>query len=162
MTGQFDSKLEEEFYNRHKTFIELPRENFFPNTFKDSNGHCFKAKPDFNYNNIYIEFKSHQLNNSATQEIADENYDKQAPYRSSLEFLQLQTAWNHSVYKHGIIARTYPRHYIVVFEDGTKLSSQARRKLREEQILWCFSSDLPAFLILKTAPRSTTIKYRRD
>lgn len=138
---QFDSQEEKLLFQQYPGILEASQNEFFPKNFKDSNGHTFRAKLDFTYKaKIFIEYKSHQLNNSRTQDHARKLYDQQLTYVQSTHFLKLRVAWNHSRFKQGIIARAYPGRFLLVFKDGTELSTQAVNGMDHENIRWCYEA----------------------
>lgn len=138
----FDSKAEQDFYHRYSDFIETAQDQFFPCIFNDSNGHYFRAKPDFTYKGIFIELKSRKLNGSKTQQHAEERYSKPLPFKEVSILHKLDTQWNHSRFKQGIVARTYPGEFLIVFKDNTPLSTFAINRMAEEEIPWCYESEM--------------------
>lgn len=139
-----DSTAEYLFYTRNN-FLLPTQQAYYPDTFEDSNGHNFSAKPDFIYESkIYVEFKCCQLNNMRSQEHASQRYSSQTYRLTALNRrkIELDTRWSHSRFKQGIVARAYPGCFLLVFKDCTKLSTQAINRMNEEQISWCFEAEM--------------------
>lgn len=154
----FDSKEEQHFHHRNPKLVPSQK-NYYPITFRDSEGTSFRAKPDFIYKDqIYVEFKSCQLNNKPTKFKADYDYHKQvkAGFSKRKRSLQLLHQWHHSVIKQGIVARALQGHYLLVFKDNTKLTTQAKNKLEHEQVPWCYEKEMQEKLLqMATAPTTT-------
>lgn len=151
----FDSQSEENFFTRNSTILTASTNSFFPDTFKDVDGCIFKAKPDFTYNDIYIEYKSYQLNTQKSQSHAVQSMEKQQ-YRVNYKnrnIINLDNGWNHSVFKQGIVARKYSNRFLLVFKNNTKLSTQSKNKMGDESINWCFE-----FELLSSLQELTSIK----
>ena len=152
MIIDFDSKEESEFFYRNDSVLTLCSDSYFPCTFKDSNNETFRARPDFMYNGIYIEYKSHQLNTSSSRLDAITKWENQqhwiAPRHRAYNKLKID--WNHSVYKQGIVARAYPDNFLLVFKEGTKLSTQSKNRMKEQEITWCYEPEMMEHLSSKT------------
>lgn len=137
----YDSKEEKQFHQRN-SFLNTSHD-FFSTTFKDSEGVIFGAKPDFIYNDqVYIEFKCQQLNNHETKAKAESRIANQISHGKNEHFAKLQHGFNHSVFKQGIVAAAYPDRFLLVFKDGTKMSTQAKNKLTANGVPWCYESEM--------------------
>ncbi len=143
-TGVYDSVEESKFHSRN-VWLKPAQNTYYPETFRDSDGITFKAKPDFIFQDqIYVEYKSRQLNYKPTKSKAEEDYKGQL-YRMNKwnkNDIQLKHQWHHSVYKQGIVARKYSDRFLLVFKDKTELKPQARNKLIEQQVPWCYESEM--------------------
>lgn len=144
---EYDSTEEELFHQRHPHLIQCS-DNFYSYTFHDIDGAPFKAKPDFYHPELecWIEFKCHQLNNKKTKQLADESHQKQINYKGrDCTKYQLDHAWNHSLFKQAKVQsslRAVNKRMIVVFKDGTKLTTTSINKMKQQGIEWIFESDL--------------------
>lgn len=129
----YDSSIEQQYHEQH---LHLERQlGYLPITFTDANGVAFKAKADF-YDHItdtYIEVKNRQLNNYKTKQ---DSLNRQQVLRQRRGYLtqleQLQTGWNHSLYKQLIVQQTLALlgiKYLVVFYKPTKLTKQSINKM---------------------------------
>lgn len=140
----YDSKEEELFHERNPFLIQSNK--ILPFTFYDDNAQAFNAKGDFYHSdsNTIIEFKAHQLNTSKTQLDAETKYNKS--FSKDGLHKQLKFAWNHSVFKQAAVCRCVTEqtefNFLLVFKDGTKLSSRAKNKMSTEQLNWCYESEL--------------------
>ena len=129
----YDSLIEKQYHHQHP---HLERQlDYLPTTFTDDNGVIFKAKADFycSITNTYIEVKNRQLNNYKTKQAC---LNRQFVLRQRRGYLtqleQLQSGWNHSLYKHLIIQQTLAVlgiNYLVVFYKPTKLTKQSINKM---------------------------------
>ena len=129
----YDSAIEQQYHQQHQ---RLERQlDYLPITFTDTNGTVFKAKADFycSITNTVIEVKNRQLNNYKTKQ---DSLNRQQALRQRRGYLtqleQLQSGWNHSIYKHLIVQQTLAMlgiKYLVVFYKPTKLSKQAINKM---------------------------------
>jgi hypothetical protein len=148
---KYDSTLERKF---HEQFPDLVyHENnlkHYPFTFYDSEGTPFNASPDFycSERNIVIELKGKQLNTAKTKYKSDaEILNKRRRFGDKyLTFYQLKHGFNHSLYKQGTVNRTirasnYQYQFLLVFTDGTKITTNSINKMKAEKIDWCFASE---------------------
>ena len=129
----YDSLVEKLYHQQHP---HLQRQlDYLPTVFTDDNGIVFKAKADFycSITNTVIEVKNRQLNNYRTKQAC---LDRQQVLRQRRGYLtrleQLQSCWNHSLYKHLIVQQTLAPlgiNYLVLFCKPTKLSRQAINKM---------------------------------
>ena len=129
----YDSAIEQHYHQQHQ---HLQRQlDYLPTTFTDDNGVIFKAKADFydTISNTYIEVKNRQLNNYKTKQ---DSLNRQSVLRQHRGYLtqleQLQSGWNHSIYKQLIVQQTLSLlgiDYLIVFYKPTKLSKQAINKM---------------------------------
>ena len=133
MEAMYDSKIESIYHRQHP---HLERQlDYLPITFTDANGVVFKAKADYYdaISNTYIEVKNHQLNNYKTKQAC---LNRQSVLRQRRGYLtqleQLQSGWNHSIYKHLIVQQSLAVlgiTYLVVFYRPTKLTKQSLNKM---------------------------------
>ena len=129
----YDSLIEKQYHQHHP---HLQRQlDYLPTTFVDANGIAFRAKADF-YNpttDTYIEVKNRQLNNYKSKQACSERQQVLRQHRCYLTRLeQLQSCWNHSLYKHLIVQQALALlgiNYLVVFYRPTKLSKQSINKM---------------------------------
>ena len=129
----YDSLIEKQYHQQHP---HLQRQlDYLPTTFTDANGIVFKAKADFydTITNTVIEVKNRQLNNYKTKQ---DSLNRQQALRQRRGYLtrleQLQSCWNHSLYKHLIIQQALALlgiNYLIVFYRPTKLSKQSINKM---------------------------------
>ena len=139
----YDSKEEELFHERNPFLIQSNK--ILPFTFYDDNAQTFNAKGDFyhSHSNTVIEFKSHQLNTSKTQVDAETKYNKS--FSRDCLYKKLNTAWNHSVFKQAKVCRHITEQteydFLLVFKDGTKLSTHAKNKMTREGLNWSYESE---------------------
>ena len=129
----YDSVIEQQYHQQHP---HLQRQlDYLPTTFTDANGIVFKAKADFydTITNTVIEVKNRQLNNYKTKQ---DSLNRQQALRQRRGYLtrleQLQSCWNHSLYKHLIIQQALALlgiNYLIVFYRPTKLSKQSINKM---------------------------------
>ncbi|WP_417585161.1 hypothetical protein [Nitrincola sp.] len=143
--SEFDSNEEYKFFTRNTEKLSPAQSYLYPNSFEDSEGCTFWAKPDFIYQDtIYVEFKCYKLNNKKTQDHADESWSKQRHWitRKNRQQKLLENHWSNSVFKQGIVARHYQGRFLLVFKDNTKLSTQAVNKMKAEKIPWCYESEM--------------------
>lgn len=129
----YDSVVEQQYHHQHP---HLQRQlDFLPSIFIDTNGIVFKAKSDFYdpINDVYIEVKNRQLNNYKTKQ---DSLNRQQVLRQRRGYLtqleQLESGWNHSLYKQLIVQQTLALlsiNYLVVFYKPTKLTKQALNKM---------------------------------
>lgn len=124
-------------------FHDYKYQKQFDLTFTDKRDNEFKAKPDLilqdtrNGSYVYVELKEHPLNSITSLEVASNRLRDQCKWRrveidgaadhtqlsSSLWKLGFRTdclkfGWNHSVYKHAVVAEELAKHdmrYMVVF-----------------------------------------------
>ena len=129
----YDSLVEKLYHQQHP---HLQRQlDYLPTVFTDDNGIAFKAKADFycSITNTVIEVKNRQLNNYRTKQACLDRKQVLRQRRGYLTRLeQLQSCWNHSLYKHLIVQQTLAPlgiNYLVVFYKPTKLSKQAINKM---------------------------------
>ena len=130
----YDSIVEKQY---HHQYPHLERQlDYLPITFTDANGVVFKAKADY-YDPItdtFIEVKNRQLNNHKTKQSCLNRQLVLRQYRGYLTQLeQLESGWNHSIYKHLIVQQTLAIlgiKYLVVFYRPTKLTKQSINKMR--------------------------------
>ena len=130
----YDSAIEKHY---HQQYPHLERQlDYLPITFTDTNGTVFKAKADFycSITNTYIEVKNRQLNNYKSKQACLNRQQalrqRRGGYLTQLE--QLQSGWNHSLYKQLIVQQSLAMlgiKYLVVFYKPTKLSKQAINKM---------------------------------
>ena len=130
----YDSAIEKHYHQQHQ---HLQRQlDYLPTTFTDANGIIFKSKADFycSITNTYIEVKNRQLNNYKTKQDSLNRQQalrqRRGGYLTQLE--QLQSGWNHSLYKQLIVQQSLAMlgiKYLVVFYKPTKLSKQAINKM---------------------------------
>ena len=130
----YDSIVEKQYHQQHQ---HLERQlDYLPTTFVDDNGIVFKAKADYydTISNTYIEVKNCQLNNYRTKQDSLNRQQalrqRRGGYLTQLE--QLQSGWNHSLYKHLIVQQTLAVlgiNYLIVFYKPTKLSKQSINKM---------------------------------
>ena len=129
----YDSLIEKLYHQQHQ---HLQRQlDYLPTVFTDANGIVFKAKADFycSITNTYIEVKNRQLNNYKSKQAClnrQQALRQRRGYLTQLE--QLQSGWNHSLYKHLIIQQTLAVlgiNYLVVFYKPTKLTKQSINKM---------------------------------
>ena len=132
----YDSLIEQQYHHQNP---HLERQlGYLPTEFTDANGIVFKAKADF-YDTItdtYLEVKNHQLNSYKTKQSCLNRqsvlHQRRGGYLTKLE--QLQTGWNHSLYKQLIVQQTLALlgiNYLVVFYKPTKLTKQAINKMND-------------------------------
>ena len=129
----YDSVIEQQYHQQHP---HLQRQlDYLPTTFTDDNGIVFKAKADYydTISNTYIEVKNRQLNNYKSKQAC---LNRQSVLRQRRGYLtqleQLQSGWNHSIYKHLIVQQTLAMlgiKYLVVFYKPTKLTKQSINKM---------------------------------
>ena len=129
----YDSLIEKQYHQQHP---HLQRQlDYLPTTFTDANGIVFKAKADFydTITNTVIEVKNRQLNNYKSKQAC---LNRQSVLRQRRGYLtrleQLQSCWNHSLYKHLIVQQALALlgiNYLVVFYRPTKLTKQAINKM---------------------------------
>ena len=129
----YDSIVEKQYHQQHQ---HLERQlDYLPTTFVDDNGIVFKAKADYydTISNTYIEVKNRQLNNYKTKQSC---LDRQQALRQRRGYLtrleQLESCWNHSLYKHLIIQQALALlgiNYLIVFYRPTKLTKQSINKM---------------------------------
>ena len=129
----YDSIVEQQYHQQHQ---HLQRQlDYLPTTFTDANGIVFRAKADFydTISNTYIEVKNRQLNNYRTKQ---DSLNRQSVLHQRRGYLtqleQLESGWNHSLYKHLIVQQALALlgiNYLVVFYKPTKLSKQALNKM---------------------------------
>ena len=129
----YDSVIEQQYHQQHP---HLQRQlDYLPTTFTDANGIVFKAKADFydTITNTVIEVKNRQLNNYKSKQAC---LNRQSVLRQRRGYLtrleQLQSCWNHSLYKHLIIQQALALlgiNYLIVFYRPTKLSKQSINKM---------------------------------
>ena len=129
----YDSIVEKQYHQQHQ---HLERQlDYLPTTFVDDNGIVFKAKADYydTISNTYIEVKNRQLNNYKTKQACLNRQQVLRQRRGHLTQLeQLQSGWNHSLYKHLIVQQSLAVlgiDYLVVFYKPTKLTKQAINKM---------------------------------
>ena len=130
----YDSLIEKLYHQHHP---HLQRQlDYLPTVFTDDNGIAFKAKADYydTISNTYIEVKNCQLNNYRTKQDSLNRQQalrqRRGGYLTQLE--QLQSGWNHSLYKHLIVQQTLAVlgiNYLIVFYKPTKLSKQSINKM---------------------------------
>ena len=129
----YDSVIEQQYHQQHQ---HLERQlDYLPTTFIDDNGIVFKAKADFycSITNTYIEVKNRQLNNYKSKQAClnrQQALRQRRGYLTQLE--QLQSGWNHSIYKHLIVQQTLAIlgiKYLIVFYKPTKLTKQSINKM---------------------------------
>ena len=129
----YDSLIEKQYHQQHP---HLQRQlDYLPTTFVDDNGIVFKAKADYydTISNTYIEVKNRQLNNYKSKQAClnrQQALRQRRGYLTQLE--QLQSGWNHSIYKQLIVQQTLSLlgiDYLIVFYKPTKLSKQALNKM---------------------------------
>ena len=130
----YGSVIEQQYHQQHP---HLQRQlDYLPTTFTDANGIVFKAKADFydTISNTVIEVKNRQLNNYRTKQDSLNRQQalrqRRGGYLTQLE--QLQSGWNHSLYKHLIVQQTLAVlgiNYLIVFYKPTKLSKQSINKM---------------------------------
>ena len=129
----YDSAIEKQYHQQHQ---HLERQlDYLPTTFIDDNGIVFKAKADFycSITNTYIEVKNRQLNNYKSKQAClnrQQALRQRRGYLTQLE--QLQSGWNHSIYKHLIVQQTLAIlgiKYLIVFYKPTKLTKQSINKM---------------------------------
>lgn len=146
----YDSILERTFHEQFPSLVYHENNlKHYPFTFYDSDGVAFKASPDFycEERNIVIELKGFKLNNVATKKVSLEKLASQEKYNGTLtNYHKLLYAFNHSLYKQAAVNRTirgsnYQYNFLLVFVDGTKLTTQSKNRMKEQQIDWCFASD---------------------
>lgn len=136
MNTIYDSRIESIYHQQHP---HLERQlDYLPTTFTDANGIVFKAKADF-YDPItatYIEVKNRQLNNHQTKQSCLSRQQvlrqRRGGYLTQLE--QLQSGWNHNLYKQLIVQQTLALlgiNYLLVFYKPTKLTKQAINKMND-------------------------------
>ena len=134
MDATYDSKIESIYHQQHP---HLQRQlDCFPITFVDENGAVFKAKPDFydQTTDTYVEVKNRQLNNLKTKQacLNRQSVLRQRRKGHLTQLEQLESGWNHSIYKHLIVQQTLAVlgiTYLIVFYRPTKLSKQALNKM---------------------------------
>ena len=129
----YDSVIEQQYHQQHP---HLQRQlDYLPTTFTDDNGIVFKAKADYydTISNTYIEVKNRQLNNYKSKQAC---LNRQSVLRQRRGYLtqleQLESGWNHSLYKQLIVQQTLAVlgiNYLIVFYKPTKLSKQALNKM---------------------------------
>lgn len=130
----YDSSIESIY---HQQYPHLQRQlGYLPTEFTDANGTVFTAKADF-YDTItdtYIEVKNRQLNNYKTKQDSLNRQQvlrqRRGGYLTKLE--QLESGWNHSLYKQLLVQQTLAKlgiNYLVVFYKPTKLTKQAINKM---------------------------------
>lgn len=144
---EYDSEQEELFHQRHPHLIQCA-DTFYHYTFYDADGSPFQAKPDFYHPTLecWIEFKCHQLNNKKTKQLADESHQKQINYkgRDCIKY-QLDNGWNHSLFKQAKVQsslKAMGKLMIVIFKDGTKLTTTSKNKMKQQGLEWIYESDL--------------------
>ena len=129
----YDSAIEQHYHQQHQ---HLQRQlDYLPTVFTDDNGIAFKAKADYydTISNTYIEVKNRQLNNYKSKQAClnrQQVLRQRRGYLTQLE--QLESGWNHSLYKHLIVQQTLAMlgiKYLVVFYKPTKLSKQSINKM---------------------------------
>ena len=129
----YDSLIEKQYHQQHP---HLQRQlDYLPTTFVDDNGIVFKAKADYydTISNTYIEVKNRQLNNYKSKQAClnrQQALRQRRGYLTQLE--QLQSGWNHSIYKHLIVQQTLAIlgiKYLIVFYKPTKLTKQSINKM---------------------------------
>lgn len=134
MNTLYDSSIESIYHHQNP---HLERQlGYLPTEFTDANGIVFTAKADF-YDTItdtYIEVKNRQLNNYKTKQSCLNRQQvlrqRRGGYLTQLE--QLESGWNHSLYKQLLVQQTLAKlgiNYLVVFYKPTKLSKQAINKM---------------------------------
>ena len=131
----YDSLIEKLYHQQHQ---HLERQlDYLPTTFVDDNGIVFKAKADYydTISNTYIEVKNRQLNNYKSKQASLNRQQvlrqRRGGYLTNIE--QLESGWNHSIYKHLIVQQTLAIlgiKYLVVFYRPTKLTKQSINKMR--------------------------------
>ena len=134
MEPVYDSKIESIYHQQHP---HLQRQlDCFPITFVDENGAVFKAKPDFydQTTDTYVEVKNRQLNNLKTKQacLNRQSVLRQRRKGHLTQLEQLESGWNHSIYKHLIVQQTLAVlgiKYLVVFYKPTKLTKQSINKM---------------------------------
>jgi len=129
----YDSVIEQQYHQQHP---HLQRQlDYLPTTFTDDNGIVFKAKADYydTISNTYIEVKNRQLNNYKSKQAC---LNRQSVLRQRRGYLtqleQLESGWNHSLYKQLIVQQTLAVlgiNYLIVFYKPTKLTKQALNKM---------------------------------
>ena len=130
----YDSLVEKLYHQQHP---HLQRQlDYLPTTFTDANGIVFKAKADFycSITNTYIEVKNRQLNNYKSKQAC---LDRQQALRQRrkghlTQLEQLQSGWNHSLYKQLIVQQSLAVlgiNYLIVFYKPTKLTKQSINKM---------------------------------
>ena len=133
MKTLYDSSIEQQYHQHHP---HLQRQlDYLPTVFTDDNGIAFKAKADYydTISNTYIEVKNRQLNNYKSKQAClnrQQALRQRRGYLTQLE--QLESGWNHSLYKHLIVQQSLAVlgiDYLVVFYKPTKLSKQALNKM---------------------------------
>lgn len=145
----FESAQEFHFYERNRKIITPASDSFFPTPFYDSEGKLFNAQPDFLYKGlIWIEFKCFQLNNYEPQSRCFELLTDKSKFSSSLNYLKLKYHWSNSIYKQAAVSEAYPSHFLIVFKDQTKLSTQSKNLMNRLGINWCFEQEMPQRLEL--------------
>jgi len=151
---KYDSILEREFHEQFPDLIyQEDNLKHLPFTFYDSDGVSFKASPDFYFKqrNIVIELKGHQLNTIKSKKDSTEKmHYHRSRFRELTPYHQLKYGFNHSLFKQGAVNRTlrlsnYQYQFLLVFADGTELTTQAKTKLTEEKVDWCFASDWESY-----------------
>ena len=134
MEPVYDSKIESIYHQQHPHLQRLL--DYLPTTFVDANGIVFKAKADFYdpVSNTYLEVKNRQLNNLNTKQACLSRQQvlrqRRGGYLTNIE--QLESGWNHSIYKHLIVQQTLAVlgiTYLVVFYRPTKLTKQSINKM---------------------------------
>lgn len=133
----YDSKIEQHYHQQHS---HLERQtSYLPTSFIDSDGTSFKAKADY-YDPIidtYIEVKNHQLNNYKTKQACLDRQQvlrqRRGGYLTKLE--QLQTGWNHSLYKQLIVQQALAllgvKYLVVFYRLSDPLTKQAINKMND-------------------------------
>ena len=131
----YDSAIEQQYHQQHQ---HLERQlDYLPTTFTDDNGVIFKSKADFycSITDTYVEVKNRQLNNYKTKQACLNRQSvlrqRRGGYLTQLE--QLESGWNHSLYKQLIVQKALALlgiKYLVVFYNlSDPLSKQALNKM---------------------------------
>ena len=129
----YDSLIEKQ-YHQHNPHLQRQLD-YLPTVFTDDNGIAFKAKADYydTISNTYIEVKNRQLNNYKSKQAC---LNRQSVLRQRRGYLrqleQLESGWNHSLYKQLIVQQTLAVlgiNYLIVFYKPTKLTKQALNKM---------------------------------
>lgn len=151
LNNGYDSK-EECLFHINNSYLKVISDKPYKTIFYDEDGVPFKAFPDFWHpeSQTAIEYKAHQLNNCKTKAESQSKLDKQKDFRSKLTFFdQLKWGWNHSLYKQAKVQsslKSLGHNMLVVFADDTKLSTQSQNKMKKENLIWCYESEIETHL----------------
>ncbi len=163
----YDSQTEAAVFPEFDRLGCIRASGHYPQTFTDTDGTAFRAKPDFFHpaSGLYIEFKAAPLNSKTTKATAERAKASQQARKGFLTGWDwLQCGWNHSKAKQAIVQRVLtPQEFIVVFHQPPTLAEA--RTYKDAGIVFVPLSALPAYLLyarLAAAGIKTSFLLRYD